>query len=98
MIRLDRAQAHDENGRALSAAELLSVCEMVDAAFATRRKTLANSCKTFFASSPDALALLSSVFEAAGVDPRRRGETLTQAEFVKLGLTMREMREEYGSA
>jgi 16S rRNA (adenine1518-N6/adenine1519-N6)-dimethyltransferase len=58
---------------------------MADAAFATRRKTIANSCKTYFAGTPEVQAALPAIFEQAGVDPRRRGETLTQEEFIDLG-------------
>jgi len=68
------------------------------AAFANRRKTLANSCKTYFAGRctfalPDGrllegapvVGLLPTLFAAASVDPRRRGETLDQQEFLALG-------------
>ncbi len=58
---------------------------MADAAFATRRKTLANSCKSFFAGIPDMLTQLPQIFEEAEIDPKRRGETLNQAEFIRLG-------------
>lgn len=62
-----------------------AICTMADAAFATRRKTLANSCKTFFANDPATQARLPEIFERAGIDPRRRGETLTLEEFIRLG-------------
>ncbi len=52
-----------------------------DAAFASRRKTLSNSCKTYFAgrgAGGAAVALyLPELFEQAGIDPKRRGETLS---------------------
>ena len=85
VLRLDRRVACDEEGNALTPDELAAACTMADAAFATRRKTLANSCKTHFAGSPDVQAKLPQLFEAAGVDPKRRGETLDQQEFILLG-------------
>ena len=85
VIRLDRALATDDAGNELSPELLKAACTMADAAFATRRKTLANSCKTYFSVSPDVQAALPGIFERAGIDPRRRGETLSQEEFIRLG-------------
>ena len=88
VIRLNRSIACDDTGAPLSAGELAATCTMADAAFATRRKTLANSCKTYFAGTarPDQPAPnLPELFERAEIDPRRRGETLAQAEFIRLG-------------
>lgn len=66
-----------------------ATCLMADAAFATRRKTLANSCKTYFAGrgaeGKHAMAALPRLFAMADIDPKRRGESLDQAEFVRLG-------------
>lgn len=86
VLRLDRRSVRDDSGRELTREELSAVCEMADAAFATRRKTLANSCKTFFSGRPEILEKLPVIFEAAGIDPKRRGETLSQEEFIRLGL------------
>lgn len=79
-------------GEAAGAAEralVRATCLMADAAFATRRKTLANSCKTFFAGRGAAgkrcAEQLPCLFEGAGVDPKRRGESLSLGEFVSLG-------------
>jgi len=85
VIRLDRVQPHDDEGAALASDEVRATCTMADAAFATRRKTIANSCKTYFSSSPDVQAALPQLFEQAGIDPRRRGETLDLPEFIRLG-------------
>lgn len=85
VLRLDRQVAHDQEGNELNADELAATCTMADAAFATRRKTLSNSCKTYFAGKPDVQASLPQIFEQAGIDPRRRGETLDQQEFISLG-------------
>ena len=66
-----------------------ATCIMADAAFFNRRKTLANSCKMYFAGKGEqgtAVAkALDSLFERAGIDSRRRGETLTREEFIRLG-------------
>ena len=51
------------------------VFRLIDAAFGQRRKTLHAALKTF---SP------SEAFSIAGIDPTRRGETLTIAEFTAL--------------
>ena len=85
VIRLNRVVARGEDGRALSGGELEAACTMADAAFATRRKTIANSCKTYFSGRPEVQAALPEIFSAAEIDPRRRGETLGQTEFVRLG-------------
>ena len=77
VLRLDRVQACDDD---LARA----ACAMADAACANRRKTLANSCKTYFSGDPETQAALPDIFAAAGIDPRRRGETLTQDEFLRL--------------
>lgn len=121
VIRLDRVQRADAAGP-LDAKVLKAACMMADAAFTNRRKTLANSCRTYFAGrarvtiagrgadasaaipraegagegvrdagrpvgAPGAVvaAALPVMFEHAGIDPRRRGETLSLAEFVSLG-------------
>ena len=96
----------------LTPEERAAAATMADAAFANRRKTLANSCKTYFAGiqqlslagqgssgsvtpavieqhSPltgaQIVEALPAIFEAAGIDPSVRGETLTLADFITLG-------------
>ncbi len=85
VLRLNRAVACDTDGMPLTPDLLEAACTMADAAFATRRKTLANSCKTYFSGDPDTQVRLPQLFETANIDPRRRGETLTQQEFIALG-------------
>ena len=87
VLRLNRAEVTDENGVPLSPEQKKAVCVMADAAFANRRKTIANSCKSYFShdASLGAEALMG-VLADAGIDARRRGETLTLQEFIKLGL------------
>lgn len=89
VIRLDRRKIAAPGGVLASAELLQATCVMADAAFASRRKTLSNSCKSYFASKGKrgvlALDNLAAIFEQAGVNPQRRGETLTQEEFLLLG-------------
>ena len=82
VIRLERAAFPG------SPAERAATCLMADAAFATRRKTIANSCKTFFSGREGGAAFLQrlpQVLAGAGIDPKRRGETLALEEFARLG-------------
>lgn len=81
VLRLDRVS--DDS---LTVEERKATMTMADAAFANRRKTISNSCRTYFSNVPDAAALLAQVFDQAGIDPRRRGESLTVDEFKGLGV------------
>ncbi len=98
VIRLNRRVPRMADGAPAAPEVIAAACLMADAAFANRRKTLANSCKTYFAGRgtfalPDGrllegaqvVGLLPTSFAAASVDPRRRGETLDQQEFLALG-------------
>lgn len=89
VLRLDRRVPLDDAGEPLGSEEIAAACIMADAAFASRRKTLANSCKTYFSGRGDAgkalVLRLGELFELAGIDGKRRGETLSQAEFICLG-------------
>lgn len=83
VIKLER---RDDLGITSEEARVASL--MADAAFATRRKTISNSMKTFFSGrkgGAEILAKLPEVLEAAGIDSRRRGESLTLEEFISLG-------------
>lgn len=89
VIRLNRRVLRTSSGDTASD-ELLRACAvMADAAFASRRKTLANSCKTFFSgrkfNGNDVAPQLAQIFALASIDPKRRGETLDLEEFVQLG-------------
>lgn len=88
VLRLDRTVALKPDSTPLSREELAATCRMADAAFTNRRKTLMNSCKANFANDPAVLDHLPTLFEAANIDPKRRGETLTRAEFITLGVTL----------
>ena len=83
VIKLER---RDDLGITPEEARVASL--MADAAFATRRKTISNSMKTFFSGrkgGAEILAKLPEILEAAGIDARRRGESLTLDEFIALG-------------
>lgn len=87
VIRLDRRDsyvAHDD------AALTEAACLMADAAFFARRKTIANSCKRFFAGRSELdEGRIGDVLAAAGVDPACRGESLSTDDFVALGRALR---------
>ncbi|MEF9841029.1 MAG: 16S rRNA (adenine(1518)-N(6)/adenine(1519)-N(6))-dimethyltransferase RsmA [Raoultibacter sp.] len=90
VLKLDRRIPLSATGEALTATQIRATCMMADAAFTNRRKTLSNSCKTYFsqASFPGAsevLAHLGDLLSEAAIDPKRRGETLSTAEFIVLG-------------
>jgi 16S rRNA (adenine1518-N6/adenine1519-N6)-dimethyltransferase len=59
----------------LRAADENRFARLVAAAFEQRRKTLRNAVRA---------AIAPEAFERAGIDPQRRGETLSVAEFVRL--------------
>lgn len=85
VIRLDR---RDDLGVTEHEAKMAGL--MAEAAFATRRKTISNSMKTFFsgrAGGADILAQLPVILDEAGIDARRRGESLTLEEFITLART-----------
>ena len=82
VIRLDRID------RGLTPQVLAAAATIADAAFATRRKTIANSCRTYFAgrgARDGGIPDIDTLLAAASIDPKRRGETLAIDEFVALG-------------
>ncbi len=83
VIRLDRRSDLDVTPRDVRLASLAA-----DAAFALRRKTIANSMKTYFsgrAGTNQAASEIPAILAEAGIDARRRGETLSLEEFIGLG-------------
>ena len=111
VIRLNRRVPLMADGAPASPEVIAAAALMADAAFTNRRKTIANSCKTYFSGRgpislgagpsaqegapgivlPDGAAIaerLGAIFDAATIDPRRRGETLTQQEFLALGAAL----------
>ena len=111
VIRLNRRVPLMADGAPASPEVIAAAALMADAAFTNRRKTIANSCKTYFSGRgpislgagpsaqegapgivlPDGAAIaerLAAIFDAATIDPRRRGETLTQQESLALGAAL----------
>lgn len=93
VIRLGRREA-DGEGALLSPEVREAACLMADAAFVSRRKTIANSCKAYFAGrGADGAATIEQlpvIFAAAGVDGRVRGETLRPETYLRLGQALLE--------
>jgi len=59
--------------------------DVVQASFAQRRKTIHNNLLArFFAKSPECKPRVAELLQECGIDPGRRGETLTMAEFAAL--------------
>lgn len=73
-------------------AVIQAACVMADAAFASRRKTIMNSCKTYFAGRGDTgariVASLPAIFEREDVSSRVRGETLSPEIYLALGRSL----------
>lgn len=92
VIRLDRVIPLDQSGAEVSSGVVRLACMMADAAFFSRRKTIANSCASYFKSRGEtALSdIVPDILRASGIDARRRGETLDQQEFLTLGEALRE--------
>lgn len=89
VLRLDRRPVYDVDGAPLDDALLKATCAMADAAFASRRKTISNSFKTYFASRGNAgkafIGCIPEFLDECGIDAKRRGETLSLDEFIALG-------------
>lgn len=83
VIRLDRRT------ETLDASLMRATALMADAAFANRRKTLANSCRTFFKQQDSHAGItplmLDEIYSRAGIDPSVRGEQLDRDAFLALG-------------
>lgn len=94
VLRLDRRPLLDGDGSPVGAEGLRAAAVMADAAFASRRKTLANSCRTYFAGCGERGARIAEalpcMFDRAGIDSNRRGETLDLREFLALGKALGE--------
>lgn len=95
VVRLDRRVLLASDGKPASSELLAASAVMADAAFASRRKTLANSCKTYFSGRKfrgvEVASQLERLFALAQIDSRRRGETLELEEFVQLGSALLEI-------
>ena len=93
VIRLDR-----RSDLGLSAEEIANASMAADAAFFTRRKTISNSMKGYFSSRGEQgkaiAAKLPEILAEAGIDAKRRGETLELSEFVELGRVLAKAKAE----
>ncbi len=89
VLRLDRVRPKDTSGFAIDEELRRASCKMADAAFANRRKTIVNSCRTFFSaqgpSGENIAQRVPEILAQANIDPRRRGETLAREDFIELG-------------
>lgn len=86
VVRLDR----HEVPLASEASDVDRICEVIDAAFAQRRKTIRNSMS---ASGFDKAAL-DAAFSACGIAPTARAETLGVEDFVRLAACLGGRRQE----
>ena len=69
VLRLNRRPVFDDQGVPLDADAIAAACTMAEAAFATRRKTLSNSCKTYFAGrGPQGAAVIARLPDRGGGD------------------------------
>ncbi len=81
VIRLDRSPlVDDETGEILTPAQAAWCGQVIDAAFAQRRKTIRNS----MGSNGFDKAELDLAFEKTGIDARTRAEALAPSDFVRL--------------
>lgn len=97
VVRLERTEATDEQGVPLSGEALAGTLRMIEASFANRRKTILNSCKTFFeaqgknSTAFETSGVLTQIFEQADIDPSIRGEALCREDFIRLGIAYSEI-------
>ena len=81
VVRLDRTPMADPvSGEPLSAARAARVAEVIDAAFAQRRKTIRNS----MGANGFGKDALDAAFAACDIAPTARAETLSPEDFVRL--------------
>lgn len=90
VVRLDRTQARNPvSSKLLSEEELLHTMNVIDAAFAQRRKTIRNSMS---ASGFDK-DKLDQAFLATGIAPTARAEVLTSQDFICLAAALEPLNE-----
>lgn len=81
VIKLKKHDRLDGEG---SAKILKNACVAADAAFASRRKTILNSMKTYFGNGKS--DMICKWLQACGIDPLIRGEKLDTEDYVTLGI------------
>lgn len=79
-----KLKKHDRLDCEVSAKILKNACVAVDAAFASRRKTILNSMKTYFGNGKS--DMICKWLQACGIDPLIRGEKLDTEDYVTLGI------------
>lgn len=89
VVRIDRQPVAGPDGQPLSTAELEWTAQVIDAAFAQRRKTIRNS----MSSSGFEKDALDAAFAQTGIDARSRAETLSVESFVWLAQALGEARD-----
>ncbi|MCD8315877.1 MAG: 16S rRNA (adenine(1518)-N(6)/adenine(1519)-N(6))-dimethyltransferase RsmA [Eggerthellaceae bacterium] len=101
VIHLERYQLTDGAGDVVGDEVKKAASLMADACFANRRKTVLNSCRSYFKQNPEALDKMMSeegfsnaadclehIFKEAGIDASCRGEQLGIEDYVSLGKAM----------
>jgi 16S rRNA (adenine1518-N6/adenine1519-N6)-dimethyltransferase len=73
---------------AVAATDEKEFFKLTKAAFQLRRKTLWNNLQNSYGKDEETKQWLADSLEASGIDPKRRGETLSLAEFAKLSNEM----------
>lgn len=85
VVRIERTRPRDpQTGEPLAPPQIAVTTAVIDAAFAQRRKTIRNS----MSASGFAKDELDRGLAAAGIDSRRRAETLAPADFVRLAAVL----------
>lgn len=79
-----KLKKHDRLDGEVSAKILKNACVAADAAFASRRKTIFNSMKTYFGNGKS--DMICKWLQACGIDPLIRGEKLDTEDYVTLGI------------
>lgn len=79
-----KLKKHDRLDGEVSAKILNNACVAADAAFASRRKTILNSMKTYFGNAKS--DMICKWLQACGIDPLIRGEKLDTEDYVTLGI------------
>ena len=77
---------------AVSVTDEQAFFRLTNAAFQLRRKTLWNNLQNSYGKEEETKAWLKASLEAAGIEPSRRGETLSLAEFAALSNEMEARR------
>ncbi|WP_028263892.1 16S rRNA (adenine(1518)-N(6)/adenine(1519)-N(6))-dimethyltransferase RsmA [Atopobium fossor] len=87
VVRIDRTTAiHPTTQESLRKSELEQVTQVIDGAFAQRRKTLRNS----LSSSGFSKSVIDAACEACEINPAARAETLTVAHFISLAFALKQ--------